>query len=309
MRLKIIVGVLAICCALEGVAAAATIELVTGDKLEDVVIVEENELRVVVEHPTFGRLVIPARDIKVPEPEAEAAVKPGLFGTWVLRGWTKALSAGFSGSSGVTKENNVNADLQLNNETESHRDAFVARYFYADANSNKTNNEFLARHIHDFLIKNSRLFAYLGGGYKYDEFQIWDHRFTGSGGIGYDIVKNDTFKLTGRAGPGFTVTRGDGEIDASGKKLEADREDFNGVAMAMGSWHIAEGLDWTAEMAYLPVLNDLPDFRAVALSEIKVAIGVVEGLSFKVGGSYEYDSQNVSERNDRKYYGNIVYEF
>ena len=87
-----------------------------------------------------------------------------------------------------------------------------------------------------------------------------------------------------------------------------DREDFNGVGMLKGTWSIAEGIDLNAEAAYFSVLNDVPEFRATALSEIKIAIGVVEGLSFKLGGSYEYDSQNV-ESNDRKYYGNLVYDF
>ena len=56
------------------------------------------------------------------------------------------------------------------------------------------------------------------------------------------------------------------------------------------------------------MLNDTPEFRALAESELKIAIGLIDGLSFKLGGSYEYDSQN-AERNDRKYFGNIVYDF
>lgn len=295
--MRIVAAVLMIGLALQGTASAEIVELQNGDKLEDVVVLEENERVWIVEHPVLGRLEIPASEIKPPEAEKPAEVKPGVFGTSFLEGWTKAFSAGFSGSSGVTKENNVNVDLELNNETESHRDRFIARYFFTDADGLTTKNEFLTRHIHDFLIKDSKWFTYLGGGYKYDELQSWDHRYTGSAGVGYDFLNDDRFKLTGRIGPGFTVTR-DGD----------DREDFNGVAMLQFSWAIMEGLGFNGETAYFPVLNDLPEFRSFAKGEFKVAIGVVEGLSFKFGGSYEYDSQNV-ERNDRKYYANIVYDF
>ena len=42
---------------------------------------------------------------------------------------------------------------------------------------------------------------------------------------------------------------------------------------------------------------------------LALTVVVIEGLSFKLGGSYEYDSQNEGSNNDRKYYGNLVYDF
>lgn len=295
--MRMIVAVLATGLALQGAASAETVELQNGDKLEGVVIVEQNEQVWIVEHPVLGKLEIPTSQIKPPEPEKEAEVSPGLFGTSFMQGWKRAFSAGFSGSSGVTDENSVNVDLQLDHETESHRDQFVARYFYADANKSSTNNEFLARHIHDFLIKDSRWFSFLAGGYNYDEFQAWDHRFTGSGGLGYDFLRDDVYVLSARVGPGFTVTRGGG-----------DREDFNGVASLQFSWAIVEGVSWNSTAAYFPVLNDTPEFRALAETELTIALNLIDGLAFKLGGSYEYDSQN-NDPNDRKYFGNLVYEF
>ena len=288
--LALIVGL-----ALSGVGHADTIELAGGDKLEGVVVLEKNDESWLVEHPVFGKIEIPVDQLKPPDP----VVKPGLFGSSLLRGWSRSVSAGFSGSSGVTKENNLNADIRLGNETDRHRDQFRAHYYYADANSNRTNNEFDSIHIHDFLFKDSAWFGFLSGGYKYDEFQSWDHRVTGAGGIGYEFVKTERVRLKGRIGPGFTVTRGGND----------EREDANGVVAAQGSWVMSEGIELTGSTGYFPVLGDLPEFRSMSRLEWKIALGVLEGLAFKVGGSYEYDSQNDGNSNDRKYYGNLVYDF
>ena len=292
--MRVLVLLLLVARALPAAARAETIELVTGDKLEGVTILEQNAERWIVEHPLLGRIEIPVDQIKPPKNRSR-----GLFGTSLLEGWSRSVSAGFSGSSGVTKENNINADIQLGNETERHRDRFVARYYYSDANSDRTNNEFDANHLHDFLLKDTPWFVFLGGGYRYDEFQGWDHRVTGAAGLGYEFLNTERFRLNGRIGPGFTVTRGGGE----------DREDANGVVAAEATWVVFEGSELTGATSYFPVLNDMPDFRSISRLEWKIPLGVIEGLGFKLGGSYEYNSQNEGTNNDRKYYGNLVYEF
>lgn len=279
--------------AVHGVASAETVELLNGDKLEGVVILEQTEEIWVLEHPVLGRIEVPVSAIKPPEPE-----KPGLFGTSFLAGWDKALSAGFAGSSGVTDENNVNADLKFNQETTAHRDAFAAVYTLAEASGDRTKNSVSVSHQHDFLFSGSKWFAFLAGDYTWDEFQVWDHRILGAGGAGYDFLRTEKYTFSGRIGPGFTVTRGG----------EDDREDFNGLAGLNGKWAIREGLDFTAGATYYPALNDLPQYLAVGIAELKIAIGVIEGLGFKVGGQYAYDSQD-KDHNDRTYYGNLVYDF
>ena len=56
-------------------------------------------------------------------------------------------------------------------------------------------------------------------------------------------------------------------------------------------------------------LNDLPEFRNLSRLEWKIATGIVEGLGIKLGGSYEYNSSNTGDNNDRKYYGTLIYDF
>ena len=75
-----------------------------------------------------------------------------------------------------------------------------------------------------------------------------------------------------------------------------------------GSSEIASSL--SASHSYSPILNNLADFRNRSLIEYKIAIGVLKGLGFTVGGSFDYDS-TVSGKNQRdgKFYLNLGYDF
>ena len=110
-----------------GSAFAETIELENGDKIEGAIL-EKNDQVWIVEHPVQGRLEIPVDEIKPPEDEK---VKPGVFGTRFLKGWDKALSAGFNGSSGKSRDANINFDARLQRETERNRMNWVARYYFS----------------------------------------------------------------------------------------------------------------------------------------------------------------------------------
>ena len=94
--MRVLVLLLLVALALPAAARAETIELVTGDKLEGVTILEQNAERWIVEHPLLGRVEIPVDQIKPPNKRSR-----GLFGTSLLAGWSRSISAGFSGSSGV----------------------------------------------------------------------------------------------------------------------------------------------------------------------------------------------------------------
>ncbi len=123
-----------------GSAQAETVELKSGEKLEGSIILETEDT-VVLEHAVLGRIEIPKSEIKPPD-----GVKPGVFGTTFLEGWTKSLSAGWSGSSGKSKDTNVNASFSLNRQTERFRMNYVARYFLASSAGDTTDNQFDTRY-------------------------------------------------------------------------------------------------------------------------------------------------------------------
>ncbi len=288
-----------------GSAFAETIELENGDKIEGAIL-EKNDQVWIVEHPVLGRLEIPVDEIKPPE---EENVKPGVFGTSFLKGWDKALSAGFNGSSGKSRDANINFDAHLKRETERNRMDWVARYYFSSTDKSTSDNQFDTRYVHDLLIPDAKWFPFASPHYRYDAEQNWNHRFGLDVGVGYEVLKTEKWDVLGRLGGGFAQTLTDDRDDTS-VGTDPVRSEWLGLAGLRLGWAMMKGMSVSWDTAYQPNFSDLPNFRLESRAEWKVAIGYVEGLSFKLGGSYIYDGHETDKtRNDRKYYGNLVYDF
>lgn len=288
-----------------GSVFAETIELENGDKIEGAIL-EKNDQVWIVEHPVLGRLEIPVDEIKPPE---EEKVKPGVFGTSFLKGWDKALSAGFNGSSGKSRDANINIDASLQRETERNRMDWVARYYFSSTDKSTSDNQFDTRYAHDFLVPDAKWFPFASPHYRYDAEQNWNHRFGIDVGVGYEILKTERWDVVGRLGGGFAQTLTDDRDDTSVGEDPVRSEWLGLVGLRLG-WAMMKGMSVSWDTWYQPAFNDLPNFRLESRAEWKVAIGYVEGLSFKLGGSYIYDAHETdTTRNDRKYYGNLVYDF
>jgi len=303
MRMAIAVAVLALMFG-GGVVHADTeiIELKSGEKIEGEVIERTDEM-VVLQHPTFGRLEIPSDQIK-----QEDAGPSGLFGTSFLEGWSKNISVGVSGSQGKSKETNVSVNSALKNQTERSRDQFEARYYFSRSEKQTSDNQLRSTYVHDFLIPEARWFPFIGLLYRYEGENDWIHRGGANAGLGYQIIDRKDLSLRGRLGLGYTRTQGDERDDNTGENPQGN--DVDAFSRLSVIWTVAEGQTLSASHIYTPILNNLPDFRNRSLVEYKVAIGIIRGLGFTVGGSFDYDS-TVSGKNQRdgKFYLNLGYDF
>lgn len=186
------VAVAAVALALlgSGAVSAEKVRLENGDQLVGEV-VERDDERLVLEHPVLGRLTIPVDD----HVEKQAA---GLFGTSWLAGWKRVLSAGLAGSEGESSDVAGDLQLHLGREGEKARQLFQAAYFTARSNGTQSTNRFFAQFSRDWLRGESPWFWSTQGRYDYDEFRAWDHRLSGSAGVGYEIYDTDRFDLRGR---------------------------------------------------------------------------------------------------------------
>ncbi len=281
-----------------GTAHSAKVELKSGESFEGE-IVEENEEQIVLQHPVLGRLVIPRGEVKPPE---EPKVEPGLFGTPILRGWQRVVGLGFSGSTGDSEQAAFNTTLRLEEETDSFRGLFRAAYFYGTNQGETETNYLLSDYQHDFLFGGSRLFVFAKALYNYDQFQQWEHRVGGNAGIGYSFIKNDTLDFRGEIGAG--VVHEFGEID------ETKPEGVFGLILV---WNVAEGQKFNARSTYYPNWNELPEFRLLSTASYEISLAFIQGLSFSIGLSSEYnDAVDESEgfnKHNLRYLGNLNYEF
>ena len=280
-------------------AAAETIELKSGDKIEADVI-EHREDVVVVEHPVFGRVEIPRDDIVVEEKE----VKRGLFGSPVLRGWTRELGAGFAGATGNAESASINAGLDISRETDGYRGSFMAQYFYSSDEGATATSQFFARYIHDFLLPRSRFFITLGTRYDFDDFQSWRNRISAQLAPGYDIVENETWYLRTNIGVGVA--------HETGRSLPFfdSRTRPEGVVSLAGKWRTREGQTFTADTTYFLDFDDIPEFRLISNARYGIDLGaVMEGLGLQIGIRNEYDSLAEGDKNRFNYFGNLTYKF
>jgi putative salt-induced outer membrane protein YdiY len=269
--------------------------LSNGDSI-DATVIEETDETIVVEHPQLGRVVLERSGLKPPDPPAPP--NPGLFGTRFLEGWSRNISAGFSGSSGNSNDASVNGSIALSRSTDDYRSAFNSSYFYASQNGASNTNEFFANYQHDFTRKDSSFYPFVKARYQHDVFQAWSDRVTASGGGGYDLLQRETLHLRGELGVGFSRSWG---------SERAWRPE--GVASLVLEWNPADGQQLTADITYYPDFDDLGEFRALANTAYLIAITQLDGLSLKLGAKNEYDSNQPGDNNNLKYYGNLVYDF
>jgi hypothetical protein len=296
-----------------GAGAADTVELVTGEKIEGE-IVEQDEAHTVIEHPVLGRLDIPAEQIATDEKK-----HPGLFGTSFLEGFARSVSAGWSLSTGKSQTQTFNADAGLKRETERHRMEFRSSYFYDESDGEVEDNNFNARYTHDFLIPDAKWFPFLSPHYTFDSQQDWNHRVGADAGLGYQFLQTKEWDLLGRLGGGVSRTLKDDREETTDVPAGAEpafrgdyplRTEWTGLVLARGTWSYMDGQSLSAGASYQPDFADLPNFRAIGNAEWKVAVGAIEGLSVKTGVSYIHDSHETNrDRNDRKYYLNLAYDF
>jgi len=274
------------------VGEAVDLKLETGEVLKGV-LVEETETEVVIDHEWLGRITI-ARDQlkKPPQPN------PGLFGTSLLEGWRRRLSTGISGSEGITKKLNVLFRAEIDTQKERFRGDFDGRYIYESENKSKSENKSRVTYLHDLLFPETRFFLYGVGNWDTDEFEDWDHRLQGSGGVGLEIYKSDPFTVRGRMGPGFSTRIGDQDGTAA-----------EGVANVQAIWLPIEGQEIRSSVTYRLDGTEFPEFLLNGKLDWTIALAYVQGLNLRLSALYEYDSKGAENNNDLDYTASIVYEF
>lgn len=242
--------------------------------------------------------ILMAGSVRAAAEEPPAPPNPGLFGTSLLEGYSRKLGAGVAGSQGKTKETTVTVRLNVDKEDEAARRMFSSRFYFSAKEEVEDAVEFFMEYGHDFLFSGSKFFLFARGRYDYDKIEAWDHRVGASGGVGYDILKSDTWEVLGRLGGGVThtwsglfETRPEGQVGLDVK------------------WNLSDNDNLLLTNNYFPDFKNLPDYRLVSILAWNVALDYLEGLGFTVGIENEYDSRRETDKNNLKYFLTLTYNF
>lgn len=310
---------------------ADTVKLTNGDTLTGAV-TEAEDGTLTLDHPLLGpvrleKAQVASWDKGAVVPDAEPApagpstpVTPGpagapappttpppppppdgFLGTSFLAGWKTQIAVGFTGTSGNSRSQAVNASFKTTREDAEDRWLIEASYYLNHDGGARSENEFKSRITKDWLIVDSPWFYFAEGRYEYDEFEEWESRASAFGGMGYTFAKNERLEINGRLGLGATKEFG-GQRELTPEAL---------LGATLVRYKITDNQTLQGSATLFPALDDLGEYRLLTSLEYQVKINEADGMSLKLGieNEYESDVEDDESHNDLKYYGALVYEF
>lgn len=279
------------------IAHADVIQLKSGDELH-AKIKRVTADAVYIDHPELGNIRL-SRDKVVGD--LDHAINPGLFGTSFMSGWNRRIDAGLNGSEGSSVSTNATAGLNLNYKDRDKRWVITGRYALQRNKKRITSNNAGADVRRDWLLPDSRWFAYGAAGYQFDAFQSWKHRVVLSAGPGYNLLKREKQTLDVRIGPAYTRDFSGPETN----KVEA--------LWAMDySWQPWDRIKLTlSNQFYTEVWPDAGEFRNITSGEWTTRLLDEPALNLIVGinNEYETDLTPPSKNNNLKYHTTLGLDF
>jgi hypothetical protein len=299
-----------------GPVLADEVKLVTGESLKGDII-KINEDLVVIEHPSLGRIEIPADAVKeviadLETVSGDTAAQP-LYGKQEKkREPAKAVKSGkpaqdsrfevgANGSQGNSETFDGRAALVSEYKDETFRIKLNAAYFYGSTRDTITKNQFNVEVVNEWYIPKTRWSLFTQGRYDRKAFGPWRSRQTCAGGVGYKVIDRGGFQATLRAGLGF----------AREYVSENDRPQPEALATGEIKWLISNDQKLAADTTYYNALDKAGQYRVVSNAAWTAKLDGADGISIKLGVQNEYQSdvEPEFEYNDFKYYAAVSVDF
>ncbi|MEL6739753.1 MAG: DUF481 domain-containing protein [Planctomycetota bacterium] len=215
-------------------------------------------------------------------------------------GWDGNFSAGVSGSTGNTEAFNARIAFRADRMTDRTETYYDATFIYETNDGEQTASRFDTGIRNDWLLEGPwRLFAQAR--YEFDDQQDWDHRISGSAGVGYEFINNDKTTLVGRAGLGGSQTIGGSE--------ESFRPE--GVLGIDLTHEVNDSMSLAAGSTYFPSLDPFGEFRLNSYGEMRIALAEESNMFVTAGVAHRHDSDpgEDTRNNDLDYYLTLGWDF
>jgi putative salt-induced outer membrane protein YdiY len=287
--------------------SAEIIKLKNGDSI-NIVVKDETDSQLTVEHQSLGKLIIlreqiisihhereelPVEDI-VTFPTADR----GMFYTGLLKGWERRFEFGLDGSAGNSQNETLRSTLNLKYEDDDTRSHFEMLYYVSRDDKESSENKAYANFMKDWLIKDSKWFVFSNSGIDWDQFKDWDYRLRQYAGPGYQFIKTEKLNVRGRMGLGA-------------KKIFGDRSDETTIELPLGfevATNINENHKIECSNMLYPSLSNKGEYRNVSNLNWYIKFNYYSSFGLKVGLFNEYDTL-LSSKNDTDYYVSIIWDF
>ena len=207
--------------------------------------------------------------------EAEAAAEEmAIRNQGLLEGWSGKGELGAFNSTGNAENTGISASIGLQKEGINWRHKLTGRADYQEANGVTTREQFLAALETNYKF-NERLFAYALIQYERDRFQGFSARYSGSGGLGYDVLtQNPTLSV--QAGPAWRRTE---LVDGS------STSNLAGLAAADFDWQLSETITFTQDASAL-----IQSGSSTYISDTGFQAAISDALSLRISYTLETDT-------------------
>jgi len=250
-----------------------------------------------------AKAVLTGQGYTVEPPAEEEPPNPGLkIGPLtLLEGWERRFEIGINGSEGNTENLSARFGLDMFYEDVEKRWSIGSAYYTQRESGDTTENEFYAQATRDWLLPGKKHFYFATARYDWDEFQDWDSRVSGAGGLGYQFVKDDKWDVLGRLGGG-------GRYEWGGSDDGFTPEGLAGIAVG---YKITPDQSIRFANTYYPDLEDINEFRNVTSLDYVIKLNAARNLALKLGAENEHQSDPGpgTEHNDLKYYLSLLWDF
>lgn len=248
----------------------------------------------------YERVVQPA---DAPAGDGADAIPPESLSFW--KGWEGSVELGITGSAGNSETFNFRTGIALERIRPKMETRVGLLYNYSTDDGSETKNRFEASARNDWLMPDSRWRYFVQGKYEFDEFQSWDSRISGFGGVGYEFIRPEdqpaNLSLVGRAGLGGAQTIGGPDESFTPEALLG--LDFD--------WVIKDGQKFFVHTELFPSLDEFGDFRWITDVGYEILLSQENNLFLKLGVQDRYDTNpgGMAKRNDVDYYVTLGWKF
>ncbi len=222
------------------------------------------------------------------------------WATW-LKSWKSRIELGVNGNAGNASRESIRLVFMSDRKTERLEQHFASNYKLTSDDRGRSENRIVIDARNDWLGANQSPVRYfVKGTLELDEFQAWDARASGFGGVGYDIIKGEKTTLVGRGG--FGGSQLIGSLD----------EEFRpeGFVAANLTHTVSETQKLNGAVEYLPQTDELREFRLNANASWEVRIDPQKDLYLRLGVATRYDSDpGEAETTDLDYFLTLGWTF
>ncbi|MEE2680880.1 MAG: DUF481 domain-containing protein [Planctomycetota bacterium] len=195
--------------------------------------------------------------------------------------WSGSVNIGLTYADASTLNLTLNVGGTIERTTDLSVFRATAQYFYSRDDRVVTDNDIVANGDQTwFLTKDGPWSIFAKGTYQWDQFEIWEQRFSPYGGFGYAVFRKENLKTQLRFGAGGTYEYGD-----------SDRTwDTQLLFEVNTNWTIDSRSSFTGSLSFAPEVSDFNNYLLTLSAVYSLKLFEDSPLTFNASILNIYDS-------------------